>query len=488
MRAWYAACFVVGLALVSPRGLFGTEPLAEPLAVGFAETDITPPLGFPMAGYYHERLATGTHDPLKAKAIVFRQGAEQAALVVCDVTGIAHDLSVEVRRRVAKETGIAAENIILSATHSHTAPDYTGDLYDYLADPAAGSDRYSATLIEQIVQAIVAAHDGAAPVAVSAGTAIQEAPVSFNRRFVMKDGSVRTWQSLGNPEVVRAAGPIDPEMGLLLCRTEDGRPVGVLSSFALHLDTVGGTEWSADYPFHIEQSLRRALGEELISVFGTGCCGDINHVDPAETARNSCEVIGQSLGATIEAALPALEPVAQPRLRVRTATVPLPLQEVAMADLQRAPALLKLAARGEQVDFFEVVAAHKAVILDHLRNSPPVLRTPEHISWGLSHAWSGVGDALPVEVQVIALGDDVAIVLLPGEVFVDLGLAIKQGSPFRTTLIIELSNCVETIYIPTRAAYAGGSYEVLNSSTQPGSGEALVEAALRLLRSAADGT
>ena len=69
-----------------------------------------------------------------------------------------------------------------------------------------------------------------------------------------------------------------------------------------------------------------------------------------------------------------------------------------------------------------------------------------------------------------------------GEVFVDLGLAIKRGSPFRTTLVIELSNQVETIYIPTRAAYASGSYEVTNSNVQPGSGEMLVESAIRQLR------
>jgi hypothetical protein len=79
----------------------------------------------------------------------------------------------------------------------------------------------------------------------------------------------------------------------------------------------------------------------------------------------------------------------------------------------------------------------------------------------------------------------VAIISLPGEVFVELGLAIKHGSPFRTTIVIELSNCVESIYVPHRAAYAGGSYEVTNSTVQPGSGEILVEAALTLLRAAA---
>jgi neutral ceramidase len=69
---------------------------------------------------------------------------------------------------------------------------------------------------------------------------------------------------------------------------------------------------------------------------------------------------------------------------------------------------------------------------------------------------------------------------------VDLGLAIKQASPFRTTHVIELSSCVETMYLPTRAACAGGSNEVTNSALMPGSGEILVEAAVRLLREVAN--
>src|SRR5262245_6580711 len=81
---------------------------AEPLRIGMAEADITPPLGFLVAGYYSERRATGTRDPLKAKAFVFRTAKEQAALVVCDLTGIAADLSSEVRRLAAAKTGIPA--------------------------------------------------------------------------------------------------------------------------------------------------------------------------------------------------------------------------------------------------------------------------------------------------------------------------------------------------------------------------------------------
>jgi hypothetical protein len=153
--------------------------------------------------------------------------------------------------------------------------------------------------------------------------------------------------------------------------------------------------------------------------------------------------------------------------------------------LDRAVELIPAAKAGEKVDFFDLVVAYKAVMLDQLRNKPPRVPAGELLSWGLSHDWAGIGESLPVEVTTMTIGKDVALVFLPGEVFVDLGLAIKQGSPYRTTFVIELSNCVETIYIPTRAAYAGGSYEVTNATGKPGAGEMLVETALALLRESA---
>ena len=150
----------------------GADPLqpesdtSSSLLVGVAETDITPPVGFPMAGYYHERLAEGTIDPLKAKAIVFRDGDTAGALVVCDLIGIATDLSREVRRRASEKTGIPETNIAISATHSHTAPDYMKELYLYLGKEK--QEELRATYIEKLingpVEAIVQAHANAKPV------------------------------------------------------------------------------------------------------------------------------------------------------------------------------------------------------------------------------------------------------------------------------------------------------------------------------------
>lgn len=476
-RAFFCAlvCFV-----------FLPSASAQPVSAGFAETDITPPVGFPMAGYYHERLADGQKDPLKARAVVFSQGDVAAAFVVADLTGIARDLSEQVRAQASQKTGIAAEHIVISATHSHTAPDYTGHLYRHLKDPDSATGSYPQQLIDGCVQAIVDAHEKAEPVSIRSGAGHQDTPVAFNRRFVMKDGSVKTWQNFFNARVVRSAGPIDPEIGLLqVTSLASSKTVGIVSNFALHLDTVGGLRWSGDYPYFIEQSLRKELGADVVSVFGIGCCGDINHSDPNRKERNRTEFIGNALAKSIHKALPSLTPLDNGRLQVRSTTVRLPLQEVSLQDLRRAEQLIPIAKNGGKVDFFDLVSAYKAVVLDQLQNTEPHTECEELLSWGLSHAWRGIGSALPTEVTTITFGDEAAIVFLPGEVFVELGLAIKQASPYRTTLIVELSNCVETMYVPTRAAYAGGSYEVTNSALQPGAGEMLVEAALRLLRESA---
>jgi neutral ceramidase len=474
-------------------GALASSTLADetPLRVGVATVDITPSDSYPMSGYYFERLSTGVKDPLLAKALVFRQGETAAAVVVCDIIAVSADLTVAVRKRAAEATGIPAEHILLSATHSHTGPDYGKELFAISTGRPVPQghnkrDPYVPRLIDAIVSAIGQANDSLRLVTVTTGSARQETPVSFNRRFLMKDGKVRTWMNLSHPDVVHAAGPIDPEIGLVRFDDADAKsPLAVLSSFALHLDTVGGTEYSADYPFYIDRTVKECLGHQVISVFGTGCCGNINHVNPATPDRNKTDFIGTSLGKTICTALPKLRPVDAPGLQVRHAVVRAPLQRSTPAQLAASKELLKGITPDWAPEFFAHVDAYKRIVLENLRSKMDPEEAMNLIGWGLCSSLAASGDTLPLDVQVITLGRDVAIVALPGEVFVELGLAIKNASPFRTTLVIELSNQVETIYVPTRFAHVGGGYEVLNSTLEPGGGELLAEAAIRLLAESA---
>lgn len=437
---------------------------AGELTAGLAVADITPPQGYRMSGYFHERCSTGVRDPLHAKAIVLRQGEERAVLVFCDLIGLSLNVSNRARKLASEKTGIPASNILVAATHTHTGPLYFGALRKHFHDLAVtkhGSDPhekvdYPQALVNKLVGVIVEAEAAARRVRLEAGTA-RQIGLSFNRRFHMKDGSVRFNPGVLNPNIVRPAGPTDPDVGIVLVRDDaDSRPTAALVNFALHLDTVGGTLYAADYPFYLEQSLRQTLGKGFVLLFGAGACGDINHIDVTRKVRLKTETIGQTLAETVRAALPALKPVAAPALAVRSTTVNAPLQRYTPAQTARAHKdMLKVGTR--ELPFLKQVAAYKIMALE-MRG----------------------GETIPLEVQALRLGDDAALVGLPGEVFVELGLAIKRASPFRTTLVIELCNDAPG-YIPTKKAFAEGSYETVNSRVQSGGGERLVEAAVLLL-------
>lgn len=487
-------CLRTVLAFVIILGSWASTARSEELRVGVATADITPGSDYPMSGYYHERLSTGIKDPLQAKAIVFRQGDLSAAFVVCDLIAISSDLSNEVRKRVQKQTEIPGDHVIVAATHTHTGPDYGRELFCVTTGrpmPASAKERkpYVPQMIDAVTSAVVQAFEAARPMKLLAGTTVQRIPVAFHRRYLMKNGEIRTWIGLQDPNVLRTAGPIDPEVGMLLLRDPaEDLPKAILSSHALHLDTVGGTLWSADYPFFIERTIQGTFGNKVISLFGNGCCGNINHIDPNAKERTSTESIGTSLGKTITSAVPQLAEVSMPQLQVRREVVKLPLQQSTPEQLENSKKLLREIEAGKKADFYDHVDAYKRIVLEQLRTNPNVDETMSLIGWGLSATKAGSGESLPVDVQVITLGRDVAIVALPGEVFVEYGLSIKNASPFKTTLVVELCNNVETIYIPTRNSFvpaqekfASGGYEVVNSTTMPGSGELLVEAAVRML-------
>jgi hypothetical protein len=440
---------------------------AAEFQTGVAVVDITPPKGYRMSGYFNERLNTGVKDPLHAKALVLRQGDTQAALVVCDLIGMTAEVTSRARRRASLKTGIPPGNIAITATHSHTGPLYFGALREYFHERAVkqhGRDPqeqspFGETLEGKLVEVIAKAHAAAVPVRIDAGIA-QEDRLSFNRRFHMKDGSVRFNPGQQNPDIVRVAGPIDPEVGIVRFRAGE-RDLASLVVFALHLDTTGGTEYSADYPFFLERELQKTLGPDHVSVFGAGTCGDINHIDVRIKGRRSTEEMGTMLGEAVAAQLPKLAAVKEPSLAVRRAVVDAPLQKYSAEQVAAArERMAKIGTR--ELSFLEQVETAKILDLA-LRKT----------------------DSIPLEVQVFRLSPEVAIVTLPAEVFVELGLAIKRASPFKTTLVIELSND-DPAYIPTQKAFAEGSYETVNSRVVPGSGERMVEAAVKLLKELAE--
>ena len=454
-----ALCFVFFCFVGQPNTIE-----AEPFLMGTATVEITPPLGYRMSGYFHERLSLGTTDPLLAKAMVFSQGDTTAAIVCCDIIGLSPGVTARSRQKIEKQINIPAENISIAATHSHTGPLYWGVLREHfheLAVAKEGSDKaesidYPAFLVKQLVAVVEQAKEKMQAVSISAGYGFENR-IAFNRRFMKKDGTAATWIGLNHPDVVGTAGPIDPEIGLLRFDSlTDKKPLASLTSYALHLDTVGGQKYSADFPYYLQQELTKEYGEQFTSIFAAGTCGDINHADTQAKKRNTTEQIGMYLSESVSKALPGLKPIASPALAVKRAIVSGPKQQYTAEQIAKAKENLNRVA-DSTLPFPERV---KACIITDLEMRP--------------------GDDIPLEVHVFRLSSEAAIVTLPGEVFVDLGLHIKNRSPFATTLVIELANDAPG-YIPTKKAFAEGGYETINSRVVPGSGEEMAATAIRLL-------
>jgi sugar phosphate isomerase/epimerase len=188
--------------LTGQRSQGAGRPTPAPMEAGVGVVDITPPMGYRMSGYFHERLSEGVSNHLHAKALVMRQGPTKAAMVFCDIIGMSPEVSRAARQRAESETGIPAANILLAATHSHTGPLYFGALRNHFheqslanhgQDPCESVD-YASALADGIVQAIRQADAAVRPVRVGP-------PSQSSRGFRSTDGS--TWP-MARPVSIRA--------------------------------------------------------------------------------------------------------------------------------------------------------------------------------------------------------------------------------------------------------------------------------------------
>lgn len=435
---------------------------AQTLQVGAAQTVITPPPGMPMAGYYSTRLLQGVHDDLHAKAIVIASGDRKVALVACDLIGLPPGVIEDARKWIESDTHIPGKNVMISATHSHTGPliPSGGSRESAYGGQLPVAQQYRKDLPRKIAESVRIANSKLAPARVSFGEGKEES-ISFNRRFLMKDGTVGWNPGKLNPNIVKPAGPIDPAVPVVLFESQAGQPLATYVNFAMHLDTVGGTEASADYPYTLSALLGKIKGQNMLTVFTIGAAGNINHINvnsaSPQKGHDEAARLGTVLAGEVLKTYSRLKPVLGHKLQAESRIIPLQPAQVEPSDEERARAFAAKVDSGGQVKFLDTVFAFK--VLDTVaRNGKP----------------------LDAEVQVIALGDQIAWVALPGEVFTELGAAIKQASPFPLTIVTELAHGPVT-YIPNEVAFPQGNYEVVSSRVAKGSGEKLVSAAKALL-------
>ena len=434
--------------------------------VGVATVDITPPLGIPMAGYYHERGADGVLDPLFSKAMVLESGGERVAFVLLDLIGVTRTITDQARSQIEKSTGIPGGHVMISATHAHTGPVLAkrGSLSEDMGGQKQLVVDYSDALPAKIAESVRLANDRLQPAQLSVAKGRCE-NLTFNRRYFMRDGSVGWNPGKLNPNIAMPAGLSDSEVAVLYVEkagaTGPTQAIASYVNFAMHPDTCGGSQISADWPGALGRVLAGYHGTNHLTLVANGTCGNLNHLDtswrwPQGTAIEQHR-ISTILGASVFQSYKDLRPVELGALRVKTEQVELLLPEVTSEQVAEAKQTVASTPNDAGGNFMKLVRSYRVLDIAARQGKP--------------HR---------VEVQVVALGRDLAWVSLPGEIFVELGLAIKKRSPFGQTFLVELAN--ENIgYIPDRRSYAEGNYEPESARCAPGSGERLVEAACRLL-------
>lgn len=471
----FLALLAAGVLATTPSPADPPKPSAPALGGGLRAgayaQDVTP-TAFPVSvnGGMSDRKATSAHDPLHARCLVLDDGKTKAALVVVDSCMVPRELMDAAKAKAEKATGIPASNILISATHTHTAPTVGGV---FQSDPDEGYIRF---LTDRIAQGIEKAHSRLTPAKAGWGAALEPNQV-FNRRWKMKPGvenkdpfgrtadKVKMNPGYQNPGLLEPAGPTDPEVSVLSLRTAGDKPLALFANYSLHY--VGDMPaLSADYFGVFGDRIGSLLGASdpgFVGILSNGTSGDVNNINyagvapgkrvPGERSREVAEAVGVAAkkaagdaayrgDVTLAVAEKELE------LRVRKPTAD---------ELKRAEEILAKA-KGRELKGLDEVYARETVL---------ITKYP---------------DTVKLKVQAIRVGD-LGIVGIPCEVFTEIGLEIKKKSPLKRTFTVSLANGYNG-YLPTPAHHALGGYETWrarSSYLEVKASESITATALELL-------
>ena len=243
------------------------------LKIGFGRRKITPPVGTLMAGHLHEKRSSGVHDDLFARTMIVDNGDTKIALVSCDILLLENEFVKIVRQKAEEKSHIPQEHIFISATHTHSGP-LCVSLFG-----AKSEEEYERFLQKQIVNCIETANNSIQPAKVGLSSTMIE-KLSFNRRFIMDDGTIETHPAKGNPHIIKSEGKVDPEIGVIYAVDSKNKILGAIVNFACHATCVNRENRliSADYP-GVEKTIQEDLENEAVILFCNGACGNICQVN-----------------------------------------------------------------------------------------------------------------------------------------------------------------------------------------------------------------
>ena len=408
---------------------------------GAAVVDISP-TRFPVrvAGGFLEGHATQLKDPLFARAIIIENDATKIALVIVDTCMMTQSLIDEAKQTASLATGMPTNHIMVSATHTHSAP-------AAMACLGTRQDKaYATWLPGKIAEAIVAANKKLQPAKIGWAT-IDDWQHTHNRRWIRKPES-KIVDPFGNatglahmhpgylsPTIVGPSGPVDPSLSIISLQTREGRPLAVLANYSQHYFGTGPL--SADYYGLFCKHVAALVGESgdgngpFVAAISQGTSGDLMWMDYGSAAKTmSIDRYAEEVAKYAELALAKVEYLN---------TVPLGMIEKNITLNYRVP-------NEERLEWARPIASK---IQDDLPKNIPEVYAMEALILQERQKTN-------VKLQAIRIGD-LTIATLPNEVYALTGLKLRGRSPASSHFNIELANGAEG-YIPPLEQHALGGY------------------------------
>lgn len=440
---------------------------------GAATSNITPPLGSSINGGFRDIRAEQVHDELHARCLVLDDGAARLAIAVVDSCMLAREVTDQAKKLVREELRLPESHILISATHSHSCGTAAA-IFQSEPDPA-----YTSFLARRIADGIRRAAGNLAPAQIGWGAGDVPEEV-FNRRWKMKPGSippnpfggqdrVRMNPPRGDAGLIEPAGPTDPQVSVLSAVSLEGKPIALLANYSLHyVGGVGPGHLSADYYGMFAERMRELMSPvasdpPFVAMMSNGTSGDINNIDFRTQARPSPPYASMR---RVAHRLAAEAYAAYRRIPHRS--------DVTLDAAQREISLRVRKPRPEEVERArEILAAAKG----------PVLTTPAEVYARETVKLLDYPDQVRLNLQTLRIGD-LAVMAIPCEVFVDIGLELKRKSPLRPAFTVSLANGYNG-YLPTPEHHRLGGYETWRARSSYLETEAspkIVQALLSLAR------